>query len=240
MSTFLQLVQQVASESGTISGTYPTTVVGQTGRLAKMVRWTNEAWRQLQNAHAGWLWMQGRFYGPTVASTQSYAGTSFTDADSAAAITRFAKFLVTGDGTEDRISLYDPAIGASDETILRFLNWDDFYRLRMRGAVSTDTGRPGWFTVSPQNKLFLSVIPDKVYTVRGLYRKSPQNLAADADTPEMPERFHDLVVEMALEYLGAHDESQVQFPLWRLRQFRHFSELERDELPPVTLAGALA
>lgn len=240
MSTFLQLCQKVAQESGTVTGTVPTTVVGQTGRLAKVVKWTNDAWRDIQNAHANWRWMQGRFYGSTVASTQSYAGTAFNDADTLAAITRFAEFTVTGDGTEDGVSLYDPAVGVADESVLRFLDWPAFYRLRMRGAVSDDTGRPGWFTVSPAEKLFLSVIPDQVYTVRGLYRKSPQDLAVDADTPEMPARFHDLIVSVALEYLGAHDEAQVQFPLWRLRQFRQFSELERDQLPKIRLAGALA
>lgn len=240
MSTFLELAQQVASESGTMSGTVPNAVTGQTGRLAKIVRWTNQAYRSIQNAHAQWRWLQGRFSGPTVAGQQGYAGTDFTDVDSAATITRFAEWVYTGDEREDRFSLYDPSIGAADETILRFLTWDDFYALRMRGAVSTEQDRPGFFTIAPTNKLLLSKLPDKVYTVRGQYRKSPQELAADGDIPEMPTRFHDLIVDVALEYLGTSDEAVVQIPLWRLRKFQKFSELERDQLPTIRLAGPLA
>lgn len=240
MSTFLQLCQDVASESGTFSGTVPSVVTGQAGRLAKVVRWTNQAWRSIQNAHAQWRWMQSQFYGPTVASTQSYAGTDFNDLFTAAAITRFAEWTYTGEGAEDRFSLYDPSIGAADEMPLRYLDWNDFYTLRMRGAVSTEEDRPAFFTIGPNNKLYLSKIPDKAYTVRGLYRKSPQELEADSDTPEMPERFHDLIVDIAVEYLGTHDEATVQIPLWRLRRFEKFNELERDELPKIRLAGTFA
>lgn len=241
MSTFLELAQLVASESGTFSGTVPSAVTGQTGRLAKVVRWTNEAWRSIQNAHGQWRWMQSQFTGSITDGTQSYAPTSFTDVLAAAAISRFGEWVCTGDETEDRFSIYKTATGVSDETVLKYLDWNTFYTERMRGSVSTEEDRPGWFTINPANNyLYFSKIPDTTYTVRGFYRKSPQELSADGDTPEMPSRFHDLIVDIALEHLGTHDEAQGQIPLWRLRRFARFNELERDQLPKIRLAGPLA
>lgn len=241
MSTYLELCQQVASESGTVSGTYPTAVTGQTGRLAKIVRWTNQAWRSIQNAHAEWRWMQSQFSGSLADGTQAYAATSFDDVGTGSSITRFAEWIYDGSGLEARFSVYDPSVGVSDETILHYLDWNDFYRLRMRGAVSTEEDRPAFFTIQPaDNKLYVSKIPDKTYTIRGLYRKSPQELSADGDTPEMPARFHDLIVDIAVEYLDTHDEGGQRIPLLRLRRFEKFNQLERDQLPKVRLAGTFA
>lgn len=239
MATFLQLAQRLASESGTVSGdTLPSTVVGQTGRLGKIVRWTNEAWRSIQNAHNAWRWMRGEFYGSTVASQVRYAGTAFNDVDTSAAITRFGEWVYTGDGYENRFSLYDPAIGVSDEGPLRYIDWDTFYTTRLRGVQTAD--KPSVFTIDPNSKLCLSPPPDKVYTVRGLYRKDTQEMTADGDVPEMPARFHDLIVDVGLMLLGTYDESMSQLPLWQLRKLSRFCELERDQLPIMQFSGPLA
>lgn len=236
---FLQLAQRLASESGTVAGdTALTTVVGQTGRLGKIVRWTNDAWRSIQNAHNAWRWMRGEFEGSTVAAQVRYAGTEFDDVATAAAIDRFAEWVYTGDGNENRFSLYDPAIGVSDEGPLRYVDWDTFYTTRLRGVQTP--GKPTAFAIDPASKLCLSPVPDAVYTVRGLYRKDTQVLAADADVPEMPLRFHDLIVDAGLMLLGAYDESMSQLPLWQLRRLANFSDLERDQLPIIQFGGPLA
>ena len=41
MANFLALCQKTARESGTIEGVLPSTVVGQSGRLLKVVNWVN-------------------------------------------------------------------------------------------------------------------------------------------------------------------------------------------------------
>jgi hypothetical protein len=230
MSTFLALCQRVASESGTINGTFPTTVTAQTGRLAKVVRWTNDAWRSIQNAHGEWRWMRSDFSGPTVAGTRSYSGSDFS-------LTRLGEWMCRGED-EDRYSIYLTATGVADERPLIFVEYDTFFTTFMRGTQTNDY--PTHFTITPDNKIALHPIPDAVYTVRGPYRKSPQELTADADEPEMPARFHHLIADLALDYLGTHDEAVLQIPLWRLRRMAGFSDLERDQLPRITLAGALA
>lgn len=239
MSSFLQLCQKVASEADTIPHGRPTAVTGQTGYEAKVVRWVQDAWRQIQNAHASWLWMQAEFYGDTVASTQRYAYTSFNDFATSATITRFADWIVDRKGVDSGVSLYDPSVGVSDEGALAFVDWNLFYRTSLRGTVNT--GKPTRFTITPDNKLAFAYVPDAAYTVRGRYRKDEQSLAADGDIPECPTRFHDAIVDAALMMLGTHDEAAPQLALWQMRKSRNFCDLERDQLPEISFsAGPLA
>ena len=81
MSTYLQLCQDVARESGTVSGTYPTAVASQTGRLLKIVEWTAQAYVMIQNLHADWRWMQKTFSGTTTSGTGKYTATSWSITD---------------------------------------------------------------------------------------------------------------------------------------------------------------
>lgn len=232
MATFLALCQQLASESGTVSGALPTTVVGQTGRMGKIVRWTNEAWRSIQNARGDWRWMIAEFSSTAVASgTRAYAGSDFS-------LTRHAEWVYSGQEDEDRFSMYLTSDGVAYEYPLRYRAYDDFYTSFMRGTQTN--AKPSYFTITPDNKMSFHPIPDASYTVRGLYRKTPQDLALDATEPEMPARFHDLIVQVAKEALEAHDEAVQLIPLTRLRKFSMFSELERDQLPKIRMAGALA
>ena len=232
MSTFLQLCQRVASDSGTIDGTFPTAVTGQTGRLAKIVRWTNDAWRSIQNAHEGWLWLQSEFSGSTVAGTRNYAGSALGVAS------RFGEFVYTGDKNENRYSIYKTSDGVAYERQLQFVPYDEFRTSLMRGTQTN--GAPSYFTIGPNEQLKLHPIPDAVYTVIGPYRKDVQELAADADTPEMPARFHDIIADAALMLLGTHDESQGQLQLWQLRQFAKWSALEQSQLPKMIWPKAFA
>lgn len=221
---FLELVQQVASDSGTARNI--TTVAGATGRVGKIVGWTNRAWRAIQNAHGSWRWMEGEFEGDTVASQGAYSGSDF-------GATRFGTWLCTKTPEEARFFSYDP--DADHEGRLRFLDWTTF-QTTQRGTAE---GRPAFFTITPDDRIRLSPIPDKVYKIRGPYRKDVQNLSVDGDEPEMPARFHDLIVDAALILLGASDESP-QMAVWRIRSMEGFSALERDQLPPVEICGPLA
>jgi hypothetical protein len=233
MATFLQLCQQVASDSGTnISGTQPASVTSQTGRLGQIVRWTNEAWRNIQNARSQWRWMRGEFSGQTVAGTQRYASSAL------GVSSRFGEWVVT-DEDEDRWTAYKFTTGVSGEAPLCFVDYDAFYARFLRG--STQSGRPAFFTVGPDNRVIFHPVPDAVYVIRGPYRKSPQDLTASSDTPEMPERFHDIIKLEGLLFLADHDEAPLQqVARWQARLRQRMSDLERDQLPPVRLCGALA
>lgn len=233
MPTFLEICQRAAGESGAFNTGYtlPTTVVGQTGHEGQLVQWVKDAWREIQTSRSRWQWMRAEYVGNTVASQQRYAASDFS-------LTRHADWIVSYDGPEDSgVTVYKQSEGVADETPLVWFEWGAFRRRLMRGSATTDEGRPTMFTVDPAMKLVLYPTPDAVYVVQGEYMKSPQTLALDADVPEMPARFHDLIWMKALLRSAADEEALSQYPIWRNDYQVLMNDLERDQLPRMTVAG---
>lgn len=233
--TFLELAQRLASESGTVPGSgQPVTVTGQTGRLGKVVTWTRSAWRDIQNAEAGWRWMRDDFEGETLVNLDAYAGSDF-------GLTRHADWLVDqreGYGTGVTVQLASDDDDPEGELI--WMDWRTFRRHYLRRPMPA-ADKPIHVSVDPAGRLRLGPTPDGAYTVRGEYRKAPQELAENGDVPEMPARFHELIVDRGLEYVGTDDESMAQLPFWSERARAKMSALRRDQLPRPTLgAGPLA
>jgi hypothetical protein len=224
--TFLELCQMVARESGTVSGTLPTAVTGQTGREGKIVYWTQEAWRRIQNSRRGWRWMRAEFEKPIGASSQRYTAAAFS-------LDRLADWITE----PDTLTVYDTAIGVADEQSIPFIPFDEYRARYERGTRIA--GRPVHFSVSDAGELCFPKM-DTDYTVRGLYRKTPQSLAANTDIPEMPLRFHDLIAWDALQLLAEHDEADFHVIINRTRKSELMADLMRDQLPRVATAGTLA
>lgn len=232
MSTFLQLCSLLATRSGAI-GTAPVTVAGQTGRQAKCVDWIMNAWEIIQSDFADWNWMQAE----VAATALTISQTGYTGAQLGIA-TRFAAFK--GDRDVDGIlyrpwTLYDNSIGQSDERALReisFVQWRETYD---RG--SHDAQRPTVYALAPDNTIRFGSKPDKAYRVRGEYRKTPQILAADADTPEMPDRFHQIIVWRAIMLIAGHDESDPAYNQAAQKYGEIMLALQRECLPAINLGG---
>lgn len=221
----------------------PATVVGQTGRSAKVVYWVNEAWRNIQNASSYWRWMNSEFTGTTIDNTQRYDGTAFIDDFTGVAIgDRFGNFITTGaDGSPFGLSIYQTSIGRTDEGKLRcFDDWAYFYNKVLIGYHAND--KPLYCSIDDVGRLVLAPTPSATgWTIRGRYRKEVQTLSGNTDTPEMPARFHDIIKLVALHLLGTFDEAQpVQLQLWQLRRFQNWSMLEASQLPRIGLGGPLA
>jgi hypothetical protein len=235
--TFLELCQMTARQSGTIEGNYPTTVVGQVRRLQQIVEYVNEAYLDIQNAHAKWRWLNSEFYGDTVPSQTRYSGTDFSDQGTLAAITRFSQWNFTHDGSEQSLTMYLASAGNGDEGPLRWLDWETFYATQLRGPQTP--AKPQYFSLTNDEKLILSPPPDDIYTLRGKYRKSSQILALDADIPEIPVQFHTIIKDAGLCYIEGFDEGP-RIPLYRLRMLPNWSMLEAHQLPKVTWGEPLA
>ncbi|MEM8991901.1 MAG: hypothetical protein AAGD08_15975 [Pseudomonadota bacterium] len=233
MSTFLEICQRAAGESGAFNTGYtlPTTVVNQTGHEGQLVQWVKDAWRDIQVHRSRWEWMRDEFSANLVSSTQRYSGADL-------GLTRHAAWIVCPDSANDSgVTIYGQAEGVSDERQLSWMTWNEFRRRLLRGAASTTTGYPAYFTIDPARRLVLYPIPDRVFVVQGEYVKTPQVLALDADVPEMPERFHDLIWMKALLRSASDEEALSQYPIWRNDYKVLLNELERDELPEVSVAG---
>lgn len=235
MSTFLQLCQDVARESGTVPNIgQPSTVTGQEGRLSRIVTWTASAYTDIQRHKSHWRWLHADFSGQTISGTRTY------DAAAMSISERFSRWIFQGEEADNLFSIYKTSEGQDTEGFLTFIDWSRFRREFMVGSAATETGNPGYITVNDQNELVLYPTPDAAYTLRGVYYKSPQTLTVDADVPEMPEDFHIAVMWRALMLMGVFDEAPNQVPNWTAEYYKVMQELRSHQLPRVRLAGALA
>jgi len=235
--TFLELCQRAAVESGTVSGTgVPSTTVGQDGRLGRIVSWTASEWTDIQRRKATWLWLTKMFSGSTIANQRAYAGSDFAEV-TGGPITRFSRWVWDREALRDSgVSCYLTSTGATDERALAWLPWEAWYPVYERGTYRTQTGYPQKFTIDDDRNLRLFPTPDAAYTIRGRYYRSPQILALDADTPEAPERHHDLIWQGVLVRLAAFDENAAQIGLWAEKREQLFADLCRDQLPEMARA----
>lgn len=232
MSTFLQLCALLATRSGAC-GTAPAAVTGQTGRQAKCVDWVMNAWTLIQNDSTDWSWMQAEVAATALTiNDMSYSGSDLGIA------TRFATFL--GDRIVDGIAwrpwtIYDNSIGQSDETPLReipYLQWRTSYDRGTHTAM-----RPTVYAIAPDGTIRFGAKPDIAYRVRGEYRKTPQVLAANGDTPELPDRFHDIIVWRAIMLIAGHDESDPQYQQAAAKYLEMMLALQKECLPPINFGG---
>lgn len=199
MSTFLQLVNDVGRESGTMGQQVLGSVSGASGRWSKVVSWTRQAWEMIQRDRTDWSFLRKTFDGALVAGQQRYTPAQLGIADFGS----WPRFDVHGQ--HPSLSLYDPAIGRTDEVKLTRMDydcWADSYDF----GVTADN-RPTSYTFDSDRQLCLGATPDKVYRVRGRYRRSIQSLTADADTPYIADDHHQIIVWRALMLLGDDDEA---------------------------------
>jgi hypothetical protein len=228
MATFLELVKDLARQDGSISPTSITSVESQTGRPEKMVNFVQKAYTNIQNWRRDWGWLTEEFQGTLIPGTPKYTPASFN-------LTRWANWVEDGAAIECLpMSIRDPAIGLSDEHEIDQVFFEYWRHRYGRGDQSSMYwNRPIEWAITPKKELAFGPIPDAGYIVRGLYQKGPQLLLLNGDVPEMPARYHDLIVWEALRLLFVHDGAfqESQFPTQEMATLRH--ELEIAQLPEV-------
>ncbi len=234
MSTFLELCQAVARESGTVPIGQPETVSSQTGRLLRIVNWVDEAYRIIQRSEADWRWLRANF------SYQTIANVSVYDAESLNITERFSRWVYQSESGDNLFSIYLTSEGQSDEGLLQYVEYNTFRREFLVGSAATQTGKPIYITINDSNHLVLYPTPNAAYTLRGRYRKFHQTLSADDDIPEMPAEFHDAIRYRALMLMATFDESFAQNPMWAGEYAEIMDRLRQHQLPRVSLPEPLA
>jgi len=228
MANFLELVRQLAEVDGSIDRAAITSVVDQVGRPGKMVNFVNRAYTNIQNSRRDWGWLTEDFEATLIPGTAIYTPASFN-------LTRFSNFIRDDDDNGYMpLSLRDDSIGLSDEHEVEQITYQHWRTLYGRGDQSSDYwNRPVTWSVTPKRELAFGPYPDAAYVIRSQYQKGPQTLAANSDIPEMPTRFHDLIVWEAHRLLLIHDGAfaDSQFPTMEMATLRQ--ELECDQLPEV-------
>lgn len=174
----------------------------------------------------------------TVAGDDSYAGTDCTDTRLSATVTRFKRWWPLDDDGRSNVKSYLQSAGVSGEGWLVFLPWSYFRSVYKIGTQNN--GLPTHFTIDPQNNLLLGPKPDGVYVVSGEYQMSAQVLAADADTPEMPSDYHQLIVYYAMRKFASNSVAPEVMSRAVAEGNRLLRQLELDQLPPMPIAAPIA
>ena len=193
----ITLVQTLHRECR-LSGSAPTAVTGLSGRAADLLRWTIEAYNDIQRDKDGqWKWLRKDWQVDTVADTQSYLPGAVTDVEDSAVISRFRAWDLN---EETPPFIYLVSDGKQNESELNVRHWSDFRRQFVRATHTSSA--PTVISASPDDKLYFGPTPSGVYRATGSYWRSNQTLAADADVPEMPADYHMLIVWQAIQDYG--------------------------------------
>jgi len=119
------------------------------------------------------------------------------------------------------------------ERKLKYISFDEYLERRNEADTNPNASARAlseYVYTTPDNKIGLSPVPDKdTYTVRYYYYQTTSDMAANTDTPTVPERFHDVIVNRARYY--AHMlRSDVQFAQLALRDYTEGLSRMRVEL----------
>ncbi len=197
---YLQLCNAVLREINEVEITNVTSTRGIQTSVADFI---NKAQRDIINSEVEW---------PFTVVNQSFtttAGTSEYDRESDAKTVDYDSFTIQESA--------DTA-----ERKLKYISFDEYLEKRNEADTNPDSSARAlseYVYTTPDNKIGLSPVPDKsTYTVRYYYYQTTTDMAANTDTPIIPERFHDVIVNRARYY--AHMlRSDVQFSQLALRDY---------------------
>lgn len=233
MSDFLALCKDLRRECR-IPGSGPTAVTNQVGQMADVVEWVKKAYTRLQQEQPNWRWLRGNFTLQTIADTDKYAfdHANLTDADTGVAISRWAKWWT------EEFQIYLTSAGIGTRRYIPYVRWELHRQVWHTG--NPNASNPSEVSIDPQNRLRLGAKPDGIYTLTGEYQKGPQILAADGDVPEMPSRFHDLIVAMAMKSYAASEAAPEVFAEANRIEAYYRPLLQVDQMPVPRFDGPLA
>ena len=208
---YLELTNAVLRE---INEVEITNVSSTRGVQSSVKDFINKAQRDIINSEVEW---------PFTVVNQSFtttAGTAEYDRESDAKTVDYDSFTIQESA--------DTA-----ERKLKYISFDEYLERRNEADTNPNASARAlseYVYTTPDNKIGLSPVPDKdTYTVRYYYYQTTSDMAANTDTPTVPERFHDVIVNRARYY--AHMlRSDVQFAQLALRDYTEGLSRMRVEL----------
>jgi len=216
---YISLAIKLRDECG-VTGT-DTTVTGASGEWNRLVMWIRDAWDDIQEMHeTEWLWMRQPFSFDTTINKGEYSPAE-------AGITDFAAWKL------NTVRCYLKAQGITDEQWLSVMDYDAFRDLYLFNQTRVVYTRPVQVAETPSLGIILGPAPDAVYTVVGDYQRTVQTLADDADTPNMPARFHRLIVYRAMMDYGVYEAAQEVYERGQNKYKTMMSKLRLDQLPGI-------
>jgi hypothetical protein len=198
--TFLELINAVLREVNEVE---LTTLASSRGIQTSVKDFINKSQRDIINSEVEWP------FTVTAGTITTVAGTGEYVKPSTAKTLDFDSFTIQESvGTAERVLKY-----ISFNEYLEKLNESDTNPSGSGQALSQYV----YFT--PDEKIGLSPVPDlSTYTVRYYYYATHTDMVAATDTPAIPERFHDVIVNRARYYTHML-RSDTQFSQLALRDY---------------------
>lgn len=223
---FLQLLQR-AKRKCRVSGSTPTTVVGQVEEYNRLIDWVNESWMDIQLIRQDWNWMRASASFPTVLLKPSYTPNEI-------GLTDF------GNWKRDTFRSYVTAVGQNSEAYLDYIGYDQWLDEYRFGAIRNSPTRPMQMTVCPDFSIGLGPVPIAGYTITGDYFRVATEMANDADIPALPPQFHMAIVYKAMMYYGESEAAAEVFQSGQEGFKQMMSRIAIQQLAEVGVGGALA
>lgn len=221
---YLELCKRALIEGG-VSGSYNTlTTVGATGEFGRFCTWINQAWEDIQTQRDDWLFMRKTAIFNLIANQAEYE-------------TNLAPMSLVdyGNWVEDSFRIYKDTINT--EYRLQQIDYNTFRDIYLLGSTRNSYGMPIVVTVSPSQSLIFALPPDYTYTVIADYQRTPSSFSLDTDTPNIPPRFHMMIVYRALMHYGAFESYPEKFSRAEIEYRRLMAMLEIDQLPKLIRCG---
>lgn len=226
---FLQLVNRTRVECGVSGASTPlTTVANLTGQSLAIANWVNSAWEDIQFARNDWQWMRYPLQFNTVSQQSLYT------AAQAGVGSDFANWK--------RDSFRCSSVGQNfgDEQLLNYMEFTTYRNLYQYANMRNTFMRPVVVSINPQKSLALGATPDQSYVIVGEYYRRPYLLALDTDEPNMPERFHMMIVYRAMMFYGGYEAAPEVLARADFEFKRLMSRLQIDQTMTVTSGPPLA
>jgi hypothetical protein len=225
---FLQLINRARQECG-VTGPDLTTVIGLTGESQRFYNWINAAWVDIQTAHEDWQYMRQSFQFNTVADQWQY-----TAAEAGVGAT-FANWK------RDSFRASSVGVDYRDEQLLNFMEWNTFRNLYQYANMRNTRARPVVVTIVPPNKdLGFGSIPDQAFVIVGEYYRKPTEFTTDTSEPDLPLRFHPMIVYRAMMFYAGYESAPEVYQRGELEFKRLMNRLEIDQLPDMVSGPPLA
>jgi len=175
---FIQLVNDVRRESS-VSGSSVTTTVSQTGEFARLAKWVQRAYEDIQSAYMDWFFLHKESTFTTVIGQRRV--TPPTDLN-----------------IWDVEKLYD---AAGNKMHVMYRNQVDWFLDPLK------TGKPQTLIIEPNNQILLWPAPDAAYTYTYEYFRKPFQLLVDTDEPAFPEHFQKVITGRAMMYYANYESA---------------------------------
>lgn len=198
--TFLELINAVLREVNEVE---LTTLASSRGIQTSVKDFINKSQRDIINSEVEWP------FTVTAGTITTTAGTGEYAKPAAAKTIDFDSFTIQESAT-------------TPEKTLQYISFNEYLE-RLNEADTNPSGGgqalPQYVYFTPDEKIGLSPVPDlSTYTARYYYYATHTDMVAATDTPAIPERFHDVIVNRARYYTHML-RSDTQFSQLALRDY---------------------